>query len=130
MKVADLMLSDYATVNDKGKYTLVGAGFTEILTKKVPFRYPLMFIFIRLRITSKDIGRNRIRVQIVGEKGAIFKADINIDIAKNHTGVRFIPIPTQISNLRFPNVGSYDIEVCINGELKECQSLRIILKNN
>ena len=72
MEISDLILADFAAVSQRGKFTLVGAGFTEISTKKMPCIHNLMFLFIRVKATREDIGRNRFDVRIVGEKGSIF----------------------------------------------------------
>ncbi len=125
MEVSDLILADYATVSERGKFTLVGAGFTEIATKKIPCVHNLMFLFIRIKATKKDAGRNRFNVGVIGEKGSVFKAEGDIGIKDNHQGKGYIPIVLQLNNLKFDSAGDYSIEVRINGELRKSQNLRI-----
>jgi len=125
MQVSDLILSDYAAVNDRGKFTLVGAGFTEIITKKLPCIHPLMFVLIRLKVGAEDLGKNRVGIKIIGEKGAIFNAEVNINVAKIESGYKYIPLTNQITNLKFEEEGSYCLEVRVNGDLKRSQDLMI-----
>lgn len=125
MDISDLILADYADVSPRGKFTLVGAGFTEINAHKIPCIHRLMFLFIRVKATRQDIGKNRFDVRIVGEKGSIFKVEGDIDIKDNHQGEGHIPMVFQLNNLKFDLVGDYSIEIRINGDLKQSQNLRI-----
>lgn len=127
MEVSDLILADYAAANDRGKFTLVGAGITEITAKKMPCIHPLMFLLVRLKITRQDIGRNRFDVRMIGEKGAIFKAEGDLEVSSQHEGEQHLPMPMQLVNLKFEDVGDYSIEVRINGDLKQSQNLKIKL---
>ncbi len=125
MEVSDLILADYAATNDRGKFTLVGAGITEISTLKLPCIHPLVFLLVRLKITRVDTGRNRVEIRIVGEKGIIFKAEGDVDVPPDHQDEQHCPLPFQLGNLKFDQAGDYSIEVRINGDLKQSQNLRI-----
>jgi len=125
MEVSDLILADYADVSSRGKFTLVGAGFSEISTQKLPCVHRLMFLFIRIKATRQNIGGNCFDVKIIGEKGAIFKAEGNIEVKDNHQGEQHIPMVFQLNNLKFDLAGDYSIEVRINGDLKQSQNLKI-----
>lgn len=127
MEVSDLILADYAAANDRGKFTLVGAGITEITAKKLPCVHPLMFLLVRLKVTRQDVGRNRFDIRMIGEKGTIFKAEGNLDVPSQHEGEQHLPMPMQLVNLKFEDAGDYSIEVRINGELKQSQNLKIKL---
>lgn len=127
MEVSDLILADYAAANDRGKFTLVGAGITEITAKKMPCIHPLMFLLVRLKVTRPDIGRNRFDVRMIGERGTIFKAEGDLDVSSQHEGEQHLPMPMQLVNLKFEDAGDYSIEVRINGELKQSQNLKIKL---
>lgn len=127
MEVSDLILADYAAANDRGKFTLVGAGITEISAKKLPCIHPLMFLLVRLKVTRQDVGRNRFDIRMIGEKGAIFKAEGDLDVSSQHEGEQHLPMPMQLVNLKFEDAGDYSIEVRINGELKQSQNLKIKL---
>lgn len=127
MEVSDLILADYAAANDRGKFTLVGAGITEITAKKMPCIHPLMFLLVRLKVTRPDVGRNRFDVRMIGEKGTIFKAEGDLDVSNQHEGEQHLPMPMQLVNLKFEDAGDYSIEVRINGELKQSQNLKIKL---
>lgn len=127
MEVSDLILADYAAANPKGKFTLVGAGITEINTPKVPCIHPLMFLMVRLKVTRQDIGKNRIDIRMIGEKGAIFKAEADLNVSSDQKGEQHIPMPIQLVNLKFDHAGDYSVEVRINGELKQSQNLEIKL---
>lgn len=125
MEVQDLILADYATVNEGGKFTLVGAGFTEIFTKKIPCIHPLMFMFVRLQITMNDKGKNRVEIRLVGEKGTLFRADCNVDVSDDQKEEKHIALPIRFNSLKFDYAGEYKFEVLINGEDKRNQILRI-----
>lgn len=127
MEVSDLILADYAAANDRGKFTLVGAGITEITAKKLPCIHPLMFLLVRLKVTRQDVGQNRFDIRMIGEKGTVFKADGNLDVSSQYEGEQHLPMPMQLINLKFDDVGDYSIEVRINGELKQSQNLKIKL---
>ena len=127
MEVSDLILADYAAANDRGKFTLVGAGITEITAKKMPCIHPLMFLLVRLKVMRQDAGRNRFDVRMIGEKGTIFKAEGDLDVSSQHEGEQHLPMPMQLVNLKFEDAGDYSIEVRINGELKQSQNLKIKL---
>ena len=127
MEVSDLILADYAAANDRGKFTLVGAGFTEIATMKLPCIHPLMFLLVRLKVTRSDIGKNRFDIRMIGEKGAVFKAEGDLDVPDQHEGEQHLPMPMQLVDLKFDQAGDYSIEVRINGELKQSQNLKIKL---
>jgi hypothetical protein len=127
MEVSDLILADYAAANDRGKFTLVGAGITEITAKKLPCVHPLMFLLVRLKVTRQDVGRNRFDIRMIGEKGTIFKAEGDLDVPSQHEGEQHLPMPMQLVNLKFEDAGDYSIEVRINGELKQSQNLKIKL---
>lgn len=127
MDVPDLILADYAAANQRGKFTLVGAGITEITAKKVPCVHALMFLLVRLKITRQDIGKNKVEIRFVGEKGIIFKADASIDVAPEHVEEHYLALPFQLVNLKFELAGDYSIEVRVNGELKQSQNLKIKL---
>ena len=123
---ASIIIADYAAANDGGKYTLVGAGITEIFTKKLPCIHPSMFILVRFQVTPSDKGKNRIEVRIVGEKGAIFKAQANLDVGQNHDEEKHLPFPFHLQNTKFEEEGVYNIEVLVNGgEPKATHPLKI-----
>lgn len=125
MEVSDLILADYATANQRGKFTLVGAGINEITAKRVPCVHSLMFLLVRLKVTRQDIGGNKITIQLVSEKGVIFKAECDLNVSSDHKDEEHVPLPIQLVNLKFDSFGDYNIEVRINGELKQSQNLRI-----
>jgi hypothetical protein len=125
MEVSDLILADYAAANERGKFTLVGAGITEITTRRLPCIHPLMFLLIRYKVTRQDIGKNRIDIRLIGEKGAIFKAEADLNVSTDHKDEQSIPMAIQLVNLKFDTAGDYSIEVRINGELKQSQNLKI-----
>ncbi|MFA5411116.1 MAG: hypothetical protein WC321_04550 [Candidatus Omnitrophota bacterium] len=127
MEVTDLILADYAAANERGKFTLVGAGIAEITTQRLPCIHPLIFILVRLKVTREDIGKNRVDIRLIGEKGAIFKAEADVDVSKDHAEEQYIPLPIQLVNLKFDSVGDYSIEVRINGDLKQSHNLKIRL---
>jgi hypothetical protein len=64
---------------------------------------------------------------MIGEKGAVFKAEGDLNIPEEHEGEQHLPMPMQLVNLKFDEAGDYSIEVRINGELKQSQNLRIKL---
>ncbi len=125
MEVLDLILADYAAVNERGKFTLVGAGFTEIFTKKIPCIHPLMFLLVRLQVKMNDKGKNRVEIRLIGEKGTLFKADCNVDVSDDQKEEKHIALPIRFNNLKFDYAGEYKFEVLINGEDKRNQILRI-----
>lgn len=127
MDIPDLILADYAAANERGKFTLVGAGITIIFAKKVPCIHPLMFLLVRLKVTRQDIGRNKIEIRFIGEKGIIFKADADIEVSKDQVEEQCLALPIQLVNMKFELAGDYSIEVRINGELKQSQNLKIKL---
>ena len=127
MEVSDLILSDYAAANEGGKFTLVGAGITEINASRLPWIHPLMFLLVRMKITRQDVGRNRFDIRMLGEKGTIFKAEGNVEVKAEHEDEQYLPMPIQLVNLKFEVAGDYSIEVRINGDLKQSQNLRIKL---
>jgi hypothetical protein len=127
MEVSDLILADYAAANERGKFTLVGAGITEITTAKLPCIHPLMFLLVRFKVTRQDVGRNRFDVRMIGEKGAIFKAEGDLEVQNQQNGEQHLPMPIQLVNLKFEDAGDYSLEVRINGDLKQSQNLKIKL---
>ena len=127
MEVSTLLLADYASRDQGGKFTLVGAGITEIKTRQVPFVHPLIFLFLRIQTTIQDLGKNKIEVRILGEKGVVFKTDGDITVTPDHYERREIPIPFQLAGLKFPVAGEYHVDVNINGNLKQSQSFRVEL---
>jgi hypothetical protein len=127
MEVSDLIFADYAATNERGKFTLVGAGFTEISTQKIPCVHPLMFLFLRLKVTSGDVGKNRFEIRLTGEKGPVFKADGDLNVSPEHQDERHLPFSFQLVNLKFEHPGEYLLEVRLNGELKQSQTLKIKL---
>ncbi len=128
MEVQDLILADYAAANDRGKFTLVGAGFSRIETQKVPLIHSSMFILVRLKVTMADKGKNKLEIRIVGEKGSIFKAEGDVDVSTDHANEEYLPLPIHIANLKFDHLGVYNIEVSINGEPKKSHFLTIMEK--
>ena len=127
MEVSDLIFADYAATNDRGKFTLVGAGFSEISTFKVPCVHPLMFLFMRVKVTKQDMGKNRVEIRLTGEKGPIFKADGELVVSPDHKEEQHIPFSFQLVNLKFDHPGDYSLEVRLNGNLKQSQTLKIKL---
>ncbi len=127
MEVSDLILADYAAANERGKFTLVGAGITEINAIKLPCIHPIMFLMVRVKVTRQDLGRNRFDIRMIGEKGTVFKAEGNLDVPNEHEGEQLIPMPMQLVNMKFDDAGDYSVEVRINGELKQSQNLKIKL---
>jgi hypothetical protein len=130
MEVTDLILADYAAANERGKFTLVGAGISEITTTKLPCVHLLMFLLARLKVTRSDIGKNRIEIRLIGEKGTLFKTENNLDVPKDITEDHYIPVPIQLVNLKFELAGDYTFEVRINGELKQSHNLKIKLSES
>ncbi len=125
MDVPDLILADYAAANQGGKFTLVGAGITVIHTKKVPCIHPLMFLLVRLKVTRQDVGKNKVEIRFIGEKGIIFKADADLNVSEKHLDESCVAFPMQLVNMKFELAGDYSIEVRVNGELKQSQNLKI-----
>jgi len=129
MEISDLILADYAAANEGGKFTLVGAGFTKINTKKIPCIHPMMFLMVRLKVTMADKGRNKVDIKIVGNKGIIFRAECDVDVSDNHKEEEHLPLPIRINNLKFEHAGEYTIDVKINGQPKADQTLTIVHLN-
>ncbi len=125
MEVQDLILADYAAANERGKFTLVGAGFSRIDARKIPCVHPLMFLLVRLQVKMNDKGKNRVEIRLIGEKGAIFKADCNVDVSDDHKEEYHIALPIRLNNLKFDYAGEYKFEVLINGKEKSTQVLKI-----
>lgn len=125
MEVSDLVLADYAAANPRGKFTLVGAGFTNITTKKMPCVHPLMFLLVRLKVTRQDVGLNKIEIRLIGEKGVIFKAEVDMEVKPGHEGEQHLASVIRMVNTRFEEFGAYDFQVSINGEQKQSQILTI-----
>ena len=129
MEVSDLIFADYAATNERGKFTLVGAGFSEISTPHVPCVYPLIFIFMRVKVTKQDIGKNRVEIRLTGEKGSIFKADGDLMVSHEHQEEQHIHFSFQMVTLKFDQPGDYSLEARLNGDLKQSQTLKIRLIN-
>jgi len=131
MDVMMMVTADYASVSQSGKFTLVDAGFTEINAKQVPYTHPMMFLFVRLKITRKDVGKNKVVIRLVGEKGLVSKPiEINLDVKMNENsgGEQFINIPWQLINTKFETVGDYNFEIQINGDIPRLwQTLKVKL---
>ena len=125
MVVQDLILADYAAANERGKFTLVGAGFTMIDARKIPCIHPLMFLLVRLQVRMNDKGKNRVEIRLIGEKGTLFKADCNVDVSDDHKEEHHIALPIRLNNLKFDYAGEYKFEVLINGEEKSTQVLKV-----
>jgi hypothetical protein len=125
MELVDLVLADYASIQPGGKYTIVGAGFTEIGARKFPCAHPLLYVVMRLNITEQDIGRNNIHLHFGNDAVEIHKQDIHFEVPKNHVGTRIIPLPVQIMNLKFNESGLFKVTVQINGENKGWCPLRV-----
>ncbi len=126
MKVQDLILADYAEASMAGKFTLVGAGITDIFASKIPCVHPLLFVFIRLQVTRQDIGTNKVEVKLVGEKGSIFKAEADVNVAQEHSQEQYVQLVIGMQNTKFDYYGDYEFQVYINGsEPKTTQILRI-----
>ena len=126
MEVLDLIFSDFAAANEAGKFTLVGAGFSRITAPILPYIHPLMFVFIRFKITIQDRGRNKVEIQFVGEKGPFFKAECDVNVSENHKEEEHLPLPLQIVNLKFDEPGPYNVEVRINGGAPKSHQLTIV----
>ena len=101
MEVSDLILADYAAVGEGGKFTLVGAGFIEIRALQLPCIHQLMFLFIRLKVTIRDKGKNHVEVRLVGDKGILFKAEGQIDVRDDHQNEDNINLVFKFDNLKF-----------------------------
>lgn len=125
MDVSDLILADYAAANPGGKFTLVGAGITNINAKRIPCVQPLMFLLVRLKVTRRDIGLNKIEIRLVGEKGTVFKADVDMQVKPEHNEEQHLPAVIQMVNTKFEEFGTYNFEVSINGDVKSSQILTI-----
>lgn len=125
MKVVDVILADYAAIDGYGKFTLVGAGFTEIAAKSIPCTHALIFILIRLQVVSEDVGAHTVGLKIVGEKGSIFNANMTVNIGASQTQRQTIPLAARIVNLKFENQGIYNIDVTINGHMHHSSNLTI-----
>ena len=127
MEVSDLIFADYAAANQGNKFTLVGAGFSNIWAVRIPYVHPLMFVLARFKVTRQDIGKNRVEVRLVGEKGPLFKAGFDINVAENHQGEQHIPAPIALQNLKFDKDGAYNCEVLVNSEIKQSHVLNVII---
>lgn len=125
MKVSDLILADYAEANPRGKFTLVGAGFTNITAKKIPYVHSLMFVLVRFKVTRQDVGLNKVEIRLMGEKGVIFKAEGGIEVKPDHDDEQYIHFSIQMVNAKFDQFGAYEFQVTINGEQEASQILRI-----
>jgi len=124
VQVLDLIFSDYASAHENGKFTLVGAGFSNINATELPYVHPLMFILVRLRITVTDSGKHFVEVRIVGEKGTIFKAGYDVNVGKNEAE-QHLPIAIPVQSLRFEYAGEYNCELLIDGETRVNHALRV-----
>src|SRR3989338_6785255 len=100
MEAMMMVPADYADGGMNGKFTLVGAGFTDINAQRLPLVHPLMFLFVRLKFTKQDEGRNKINVRLMGEKGAIAKIEVNLNIEfkVGNPSEGFINIPWRLVN--------------------------------
>jgi hypothetical protein len=85
-----------------------------------------MFVFIRLQVTRKDIGVNKIEIKLIGEKGSIFNAEAGLNVAQQHADEQQIPLVIRMVNTKFENYGEYEFQICVNGgDPKATQILRI-----
>lgn len=87
-----------------------------------------MFVLVRLKITMKDKGKNRIEIRLVGEKGMIFKAECYVDVSDDHREEQYLALPIQLQNLKFEVAGEYQCEVLINGEDPKSHILKVRLQ--
>ncbi len=126
MDVSDLIVADYAEVNPRGKFTLVGAGITSVTAKQIPWVHPMMFLLVRLKVTRQDVGLNKIEIRLVGEKGVIFKAESDMEVKPAHNHEQQVPFIIQMVNMKFDHFGDYEFQVSINGEAsKQSQILTL-----
>lgn len=121
----DIIVADYAAANERGKFTLVGAGITEIQAKSIPCIHSSMFLMARFKVTKDDRGKNRIEVRLIGEKGSLFRAQFDLDVNPEHIKEEYIPLPFHLQNTKFDVAGDYNFEVIINGQEKARQVLSI-----
>lgn len=126
MQVLDIILADYASPSQGGKFTLVGGGFTDITVPKVPFVHPLMFMLLRLRLQSGDLGKNRVEVKITGGGEELFRADCNLGVSRLEAHTAVLSVPVRVMNLRLPHLGEYAIEVWANGACSAVQAFRVL----
>ena len=123
---ADIILADYATVDANNKYTLVGAGFTSIGASNFPCVHQSMFLLVRFQIGKNDVGKNRINVRLLGEKGHVFRAEGDIAVNAPQGDESFAAMSFHLQNTKFEVPGEYHVEVLINGEKKASQVLRVV----
>ena len=125
MQVSDLILADYAAGDGKGKFTLVGAGFNQLMADKIPYVHHSMFLLVRLKVTLQDIGSNKVMIRLVGDKGVVFKSEGAVKVHDDIQGERYVPMVIHLRDAKFENAGDYNFEVLINNKVSSSQLLRI-----
>ncbi len=84
-----------------------------------------MFVLVRIKVTRQDVGVNKVEIRLMGDKGAIFKAEVDLEVKPEHEEEQYIPTVIQMVNTKFDDFGTYEFQVSINGEPKASQILTI-----
>ena len=118
MKVSDIVLAEYAGVDDDGQFTLVRAGLARMLTDKLPCVIPSLYMFLRLNAERRDKGIHRIDITLAGRHGPFLKAEGSMTVTEDGVDDPRISMPFHFQNITFGTEGRFDFRVSINGLLE------------
>ncbi len=84
-----------------------------------------MFLMLRLKVTRRDVGKNKIEIRLMGEKGKLFGAEVDLDVKPEHASEEFAQVVVRMDNTHFNAYGEYQLQVAVNGEERLTQILHI-----
>jgi hypothetical protein len=119
MNIETFVLCDYAQ-DQQGKLTVVGA-FDTLWVSQTPAAHPHCAIAVRIRFENTEAGRHSLRIAMINEDGAQAgvkaEGDMNVVVPQGlpSLATHFI---IGMMNQQFPKLGTYHIDLILDGALK------------
>ena len=119
MKVTLAVLADAANVSREGKLNILGE-FSTLYAQKVPVRWPLMTLVVRLEATSGEDARHQLGIRVLDEDGKLVAPAIDGEITFPPGQGRGRPRRSQlivgIQGAEFKKYGTYEFELLVDGQ--------------
>ena len=127
MKLPILLVADYANTTVDGKLNVMGI-FQNISAGTFPTMHPEMFVIAQFAAGPAEYGRKfKIEIKLLDEDAkelVSFSTDAQVPQGLPGQPIQ-MPVILRLVNTVFPNPGTYQFSVLVDGDEKESLSIQV-----
>jgi hypothetical protein len=122
MKVEYVIVADYATATDDGRFNAIGAGIRFLAVPEFPHTFPNLSVLVSLQFDEQEVDKHfKLEVTLVGPQGAVVLGPIDWDILPAigvEEGLAVVCATASGQHVQFAQPGEYTVVVAVDGEVQ------------